>query len=106
MCQPNVTSNDRSIADGRRSAENGRVRVNDNAVSYVGVSLNALDRIAVLIKLEALCTKGNTLIYSTIITNFSSFTNYNTHTVVNKQSSSYFCRRMDFYSCHFFRMLR
>jgi len=49
------------------------------------VALDPLDKLAILVLLEAQCSKRDPLVNLDVVTNYAGFANYYTRSVVNKE---------------------
>ena len=83
MCEPNVTTDGRVVANGNASQHRG-IRVYGHVVLDDRVT-GHVEHIALLIVLEALGTKGNTLIEGHVVADDTGLTNHHTRTVVNRE---------------------
>ena len=85
MGYPDVSADDRAVADLGTAAEDGGVGVDNAVVADVGVALDALDGVALLVELKALRAEGNALIYLDVVADGGGLADNDTRAVVDKE---------------------
>ena len=85
MGQPAVAADDAAVSNGCAAAKDGRVGVNHHMVADVRMPLDLLDRIAVLIQLEALGSQGDTLIQFHMVPDDRGLPYHDAGAVINKE---------------------
>ncbi len=85
MGYPDVSADDRAVADLGAAAEDGGVGVDNAVVADVGVALRALDGIALLVELKALRAEGNALIYLDVVADGGGLADNDTRAVINEE---------------------
>ena len=88
MGEPDVSSDDASVTDGRRSSEDGRSCINDNIVPDVRVTLDPFDQCPVLTDLEALGAERYMLVQLDVFADHRRLTDDDTGSVVDKEAAS------------------
>ena len=99
MSKPDVTSDNAAVSDTGIAAENGGVGINNAVIADVGMALDALDGIAVGIKLEAFGSKGNTLIDLDTVAYGRGLAYYNTRAVIYEEILANGSAGVYVYSC-------
>ena len=93
-CEPDISTNDRSAANGDPS-ENCGISIDHDVVFDDGVSSVPLDQRAGLIRLKAFCTERHSMVKPDILADDGRFANHDTGSVVDKKAAFNISARMN-----------
>ena len=97
MSKPNITTNDRIVANGYTSKNSG-VGIDCNMISNDGVP-GHINRSPIVVNLKILCTQCNTLIYGDMMPEYTRLSYHHTCPVVNGEIFANGGARVDVDAC-------